>query len=182
MEVAYMSLNKLVKKIISFDAETNGLWGEAFSIAAILYKNGKEEKKFLGRCPINGQVNPFVEKNILPQMKSIAITHNSYSSMLEDFCKFYLAEKENAQVIVHMGLPVEARLFIDAHNMGFIGDWDAPYPLIDISVFPQIGTSVDSYNEKFGISVPDFDGGTHNPLYDSAAAAEAYIHYLKNNG
>ena len=30
------------KKIFSFDAETNGLWGQAFSIGAVVYEDGRE--------------------------------------------------------------------------------------------------------------------------------------------
>ena len=78
-----------------------------------------------------------------------------------------------------MGLPVEAKLFIDAHTMGFLGDWDAPYPLIDISSFPEINTSVDNYNNTHGIIINDCCGGTHNPLYDCRAATEAYMYYSK---
>lgn len=31
-----------LKKVFSFDAETNGLWGEAFAIAAIVTEDGRE--------------------------------------------------------------------------------------------------------------------------------------------
>ena len=100
--------------------------------------------------------------------------------MLEAFIAFYMENKQDADVIVHMGLPVEAKLFLDAHRLEILGDWDAPYPLIDISAFPQVGTSVDSYNEKNGIKIPDDNGGTHNPLYDCRAVALAYYNLLLN--
>lgn len=91
-----------------------------------------------------------------------------------------MENKEGADVLVHMGVPVESKLFIDAHNMGILGDFDGPYPLIDCSALPEIGTSVDTYNANNGISIPSFEGGTHNPLYDSYAAALAYRHWLIN--
>lgn len=169
-------------KIISIDAETNGLWGQAFAIAAVLYENGVEKSTFLGRCPIKDQVNEWVEKNVLPQITKIQETHNSYNSLLKAFSEFYLENKKDADVIVHMGLPVEARLFIDAHTLGFIGDWDAPYPLIDISTIQQIGTSVDTYNKKHGIIVPPCEGGTHNPLYDARATVLAYMYCYGKRG
>jgi len=161
-------------KILSIDAETNGLWGQAFSIGAVLIENGKEIKRFVARCPIGGDTNEWVAANVLPQMAAIPVTHTDYNSMLTDFINFYMKNKTDAHVIVHMGVPVEAKLFLDAHSLGILGDWDAPYPLIDISALPEIGTSVDDYNEKNGIDIPSFDGGTHNPLYDSYAAAMAY--------
>lgn len=169
------------KKILSIDAETNGLWGKAFSIAAILYSaNGFEKERFIGRCPINGEINEWVEKNVLPEMIGIPETHDSYESLIRAFCKFYLASKgDDVDIIVHMGLPVEARLFIDAREMGYIGDWDAPYPLIDISALPGIETSVDNYNVRNGLT-EGFIGGPHNPLHDCTAAAAAYFHWRKN--
>ena len=162
-------------KIFSFDAETNGLWGKAFSIGAVVTDtSGQEIASFIARCPITEETNPWVAENVLPQMEKIRVIHSNYKSMLKDFMSFYMEHKENADIIVHMGLPVEARLFIDAHNLGYLGDWDAPYPLIDISAFPEIGTSVDEYNRKNALSVPNCEGGTHNPIYDSRAAAIAY--------
>ena len=61
---------------------------------------------------------------------------------------------------------------LDVHSSYSIGK--------SICTIPEIGDSVDGYNAKYGIS-PDpeqFAGGTHNPLYDSAAAAAAYQHWL----
>ncbi|EJU22051.1 hypothetical protein HMPREF1143_0452, partial [Peptoanaerobacter stomatis] len=47
-------MNQLNKKsILSIDAETNGLWGQAFSISALLYDaDGTQISEFVGRCPI----------------------------------------------------------------------------------------------------------------------------------
>lgn len=170
------------KKIFSFDAETNGLWGQAFSIAAIVYdESGVETARFIGRCPIVGETNPWVAENVLPTMTDIPVTHKSYDELLADFAKFYLANKTDAAVIAHMGFIVEVKLLRDAHERGFIGDWDAPYPLIDIAGnLQQAGedaTSVDAYVKKYALQVRDF-GTTHNPLYDSEVAAVVYRHLL----
>jgi hypothetical protein len=166
-----------MKKIFSFDAETNGLWGEAFSISAVVEENG-EQKSITYRCPIKGYVNDFVLKNVIPAMEDIKETHRDYYSMLKSFMEFYMENKEDADVIVHMGLPVEARLFLDARKLGYIGDWDAPYPLIDVSAFKEIGTSVDTYVKNNKICVPK-NIGTHNPLYDCISALEAYKNIIK---
>lgn len=65
--------------IFSFDAETNGLWGQAFAVAAVLFdENGDEVARFVGRCPIEGEVNPWVKENVLPEMEGIPVTHKSY--------------------------------------------------------------------------------------------------------
>lgn len=118
-------------------------------------------------------------ENVLPQISAIPVTHSSYEEMLKSFADFYLANKDNADVIFHMGIPVEARVILDMHELGYIGDWDGAYPWLDIAGnLQQAGydsTSVDSYNKEHGIQVPEVDGGTHNPLYDSRAAALCYM-------
>lgn len=167
-------------KIFSFDAETNGLWGTAFSIAALVYENGVETARFLARCPIEGETNPWVKDNVLPKMEDIMQTHNSYEAMLASFAEFYKEHKQDANIVVHMGVPVESRLFADMHTMGFIGDWDAPYPLLDVAgMLLQAGedpTSVDAYANKYAIEVGE--NNTHNPLYDSEVAAKVFVHLM----
>ena len=54
-----------------------------------------------------------------------------------------------------MGFIVEAHLLREMHRIGAIGDWDAPYPLYDISGNLQaVGenpTSVDEYVKKYNL-------------------------------
>lgn len=169
-----------MSKIFSFDAETNGLWGQAFSIAAIVYdESGNEIARFLGRCPIEGDINPWVKKNVLPTMTGISETHSSYDELLADFSKFYLENKSDASIIAHVAVPVESTLLKDMHSKGYIGDWDGPFPLIDLAgCLQQAGqdpNSVDNYVQNFGLKVRNF-GSTHNPLYDSEVAAKVYSH------
>ena len=166
------------KKILSLDAETNWLRWQAFAIAAVVELPDWSKIEFVGRCPIWEEINPWVAENVLPKMEWIVENYSSYEELLKAFSEFYLAYKDQADVIVHVGVPVEAKLFIDAHTKWFIWDWDGPFPLIDISALPEIGISVDSYNKEHGIEVPSFEWGTHNPLYDSYAALEAYKHLL----
>ena len=171
------------KKILSFDAETNGLWGQAFAIGAVLVdQDGEELARFVGRCPIEEEVNEWVEANVLPELASVAETHASYDDLLQDFMSWRATHKEGAVELLHMGMPVEARLFADAHAKGIIGDWDGPYGLVDVAALPEVGDSVDGYNSRNGVVVDpaDYEGGTHNPLYDSAAAAKCYLHWLAN--
>ncbi len=172
-----------MKKIFSFDAETNGLWGQAFAIGAIVYdEDGTEIARFVGRLPDSTVTDEWVRTNVLPKLVGIPVTHNTYGWLLTDFAKFYMENKEDAHVIVHMGYIVEAQILRDMHVLGVIGDWDAPYPLFDVSGnLQQVGedpTSVDSYMKKHELSVGEFVGGTHNPLYDSAAAAAVYRHLV----
>lgn len=171
------------KKLFSFDAETNGLFGKAFAISAVGYsysKEWQEEETFIGRCPIEGKVDDYVSANVLPSMINVKENYKSYKELLKAFIDFYLKYRsQNANIIVHMGVPVEAKLLIDAYEYGFIKDISQmPYPLIDISAYPSIGVSVDSYNKSTGVNIPKYYGGEHNPLYDSVAAAVAFAKYI----
>lgn len=170
-----------MKKIISIDAETNGLWGQAFQIGAVLQEEDGTTAEWCGRCPIDGNVNEWVRENVLPM---VLVDNNqrdflSYENMLQSFMEWYLQHKSGAEIIVHVGCPVESKLFIDAHNLGYIGDWDAPFPLIDVSAHKEIGTSVDAYNKANGIKVPN-EYGQHHALYDAWATLLAWNNINKN--
>lgn len=171
-------------KILSWDSETNGLWGKAFAIGAVLYQNGVEVASFYARCPIEGQIDPWVNEHVLPQMEGMVQTHNSYDELIQAFAKFFMENKQDADVIFHMGTPVESRVVLDMHDHGYLGTWDGAYPWLDIAGCLQHAgfdpTSVDSYNAEKGIVVPmPESGGTHNPLYDSRAAALCYMDLCK---
>lgn len=176
-----------MKKIFSFDAETNGLWGKAFAIGALVYDEiGIEIAQFIGRLPDSAVTDQWVKDNVLPTLTNVPVTHDSYEALLADFAKFYLANKQDADVIVHMGYIVEAGLLRDMHAQSVIGDWDGPYPMFDVSGnLQQAGedpASVDKYVQKHNLSVGEFEGGTHNPLYDSAVAAVVYRHLVEKIG
>lgn len=174
---------KKMKKTFSFDAETNGLWGQAFAIGALVYdESGAEVARFVGRLPDSAVTDGWVRENVLPKVQDIPVTHGTYAELLAAFSVFYKEHKKDADVVVHMGYIVEAGLLRDMHANGVIGDWDGPYPLLDVSGnLQQIGedpTSVDKYVQKHSLCVGEFKGGSHNPLYDSAAAAAVYRHLL----
>lgn len=173
------------RKVFSFDAETNGLWGEAWAIGALVYDEaGVEIARFEARLPESAVTDEWSQKNTLPQVQGIPVTHMDYASMLADFADFYMANKEGADAVVHMGYIVEAKLLRDMHELGFIGDWDAPLPLFDVSGNLQAAgadpTSVDKFVTEHKLLVGEFEGGgTHNPLYDSAVAAAVYRYLIR---
>ena len=145
------------KRTFSFDAETNGLWGEAFAIGAIVYdEQGVEIAQFVGRLPDTKVTDAWVIDNVLPKIGNIPVTHQTYDELLASSADFYKANKEGCDVIVHMGFIVEVKVLRDLHERKLIGDWDAPYPLLDVSGnLQQAGedpTSVDKYVQKHGLS------------------------------
>lgn len=165
-------------KILSIDAETNGLWGKPFAIAAILYENGVEQEHFIARLSDDNVSDVWVIENVLPTLTNIPISHETYEEMLSAFANFYLKHREDAKVIVHIGFPVESNLFLELHRLGFIGDWEAPFPIYDLSshldLIGENPLSVDEYVKKMNIQVTDY-GTTHNPLYDCEVAAKTYM-------
>lgn len=179
------------RKIFSFDAETNGLWGDPFAVAAIVYEERYmtggapfwvETDRFIARLPDSAVTNRWVFEHVLPALADISPTHDSYEGMLRDFATFYLKHQKGAEFVCHMGYVVEAHLLREMYRFGFIGDWAAPYPLHDVAGnLRQAGedpTSVDKYAVKYDLKITDY-GTTHNPLYDCEVAAKVYIHLLK---
>jgi hypothetical protein len=172
-----------MKKVFSFDAKTNGLWGKAFAIGALVYdEHGNEVARFVGRLLSSAVTDQRIKKNILPKLVGVPVTHQTYDELLSEFADFYKTHKQDADMITHMGYIVEAGLLRDMRNGGMIDDWDGPCPLFDVTGnLQQVGedpTSVDGYAKKYSLSVPDFSGGTHNPLYDAAITAAVYRHLL----
>lgn len=173
-------------KVFSFDAETNGLWGQAFAVSAAVYEGGQLTASFTAYLGPDGVTDGWVKDNIMPKLEGLTQTHDNYDAMLADFAYFYKDNKDGADIIAHMGLPVEAKVLLDMHSRGLIGDWDGPFPFLDVAgVLKARGfdpTSVDKYNEQFGLLAgrSEVEGlATHHPLYDSIAAAVAYMHLMK---
>lgn len=171
------------KKIFSLDCESNGLWGPIFAVAAVVTdEDGSIIDSFVGQCPIEGEINSWVKENVLPVLQDVPM-YSSYRSLLESFVGFYKRYRTDSNIdfVTHMGYIVEAKLLRDMREFGLIGEWDGPYPLLDISGHLQMvgedPTSVDAYVSKYKLVV-GVEGGTHNPLYDAAAAAAAYVHLL----
>lgn len=166
------------KSIISIDAETNGLWGQPFSIAAVVYDAaGQETDRFVARCPIEEDVNDWVSENVIPQMEMIVQTHTNLKDMLADFFAF-VKKYNTAIVLCHMGHIVEANLLKIAHDMGIIGDFEAPYLWYDVCLF--FDDSTDTYCKENNIVIDDVEGGTHNPLYDCMSAYKAFKHFVQS--
>lgn len=169
-----------MKKIMSIDAETNGLWGNPFAVAAIIYEEetGKEISNVVFRLPNETVTNEWVKENVLPTL-NFEITHESYAKMLQDFSKWYMENKEDSTVLWHMGHVVETHLFREMHQLGFIGDWDAPYTPIEVSETLRLKgfapDSCDAIVKEFGLEIKDY-GCAHNPLYDCEVAFKVWKH------
>lgn len=176
-------------KILSIDAETNGLYGQIFAIGAV-YRNSEtgEENKFIKKVSIEEEINPWVLQNVVPQLEDVeqldtTVDHDTYGMeklLLKEFTDFYKECKRKSgndlTVIGHMVCPVEANLFIKMRKYNLIEEFEGPYPLHDIAsmmlMFGENPTSVDLYVKKYNLLKSDFK--PHNPLFDAEQALEVF--------
>ena len=93
--------------------------------------------------------------------------------MLTDFFKF-LQENDHAIVLTHMGHIVEAKVLRDAHDMGIIWDWDAPYLWYDVCLL--FGDSTDDYCKENNLNIGE--SNTYNPVYDCKSAYATFKHFI----
>lgn len=180
-------------KILSIDAETNGLYGQIFAIGAI-YKDTetKEEIRYVKKVSIVEEVAPWVLENVIPNLEGIEPINEDVVNfdgpevlLLHDFIKFYNECKEKAEgellVIGHMVCPVEANIFIKARKYKLMEDFDGPYPLHDVASMLLIKrenpTSVDRYVEKYNLEKTE--GNAHNPLFDCEQTLKAFEHITR---
>ncbi len=186
-----------MKKVISIDAETDGLWGDPFAVAAIMYDGGVEVGKILLRLPNCIVKSEWVRENVLPALQAVPVTHgwpniaqqvaskeklqkDAYEGMLKDFAVFYMSAKEEGFApLWHMGHVVEAYLFRELVRLGYTGEWDAPFCPIEVATMLELSghnpSSVDGYVSQYGLEVADY-GSSHNPLYDCEVAYRVYEH------
>ena len=167
--------------ILSLDEETDGVWGQAIAIAAVVYdENGVEIASFCERSNEKVQ-NEWVKDNVEPELKDVKCV-GGYIVLLASFARFYnfVRERYNVTALWHMGHVVEAYLFRELVSNGLIGQWDAPYTPIEVAdhlrTHGYAPDSVDNYAQEHGIEMPDEIGSTHNPLYDCVVAYKVYNH------
>ena len=166
-------------KIFSLDAETDGLFGSAFSIAVCVRKGGVETARFVGHC-LYGGTNEWVLENVLPALAEMPVTHESSEELEEAFWQFWLKHREEAIPIAHCHSPVETGLFRRCVERDLEArQWLGPYPAIhDVAtlllLLGEKADSVDAYVAKHGIEVPE--GTAHNPYYDAVVAGLVWEH------
>lgn len=172
-----MSQDKKKKIIMSVDAETDGLWGRPFAIAAVCYdEDGKEVSRFCARS--NEQVqNEWVKENSLPYCIDMPCV-GGYEDLLRQFANYYnkMNQCHSVTTLWYGGHIVEAYLFREMMSRDLIGFFDAPYLPIDVStiliVKNEDASSVEAYIKRQGGRLPE--GHVDNPLYDAMIAYKAY--------
>ena len=174
-------------KILSLDAETNSLLWQPFAVAATVREWKKEVDSIVLRCPIEQNIDSWVDENIIPNIEDIKETNTSYESMLQDLYKFWdnyrqkndenwNPTQKQPTTIAHMWAPVESGLLKDMLNVVW-EEFAWPYPLDEVATLLRAiwedPTSVDSYMKKYNLK-PEFDWVSHHPMYDAVVAAQVW--------
>lgn len=163
-----------MQKILSFDGESNGLHGAVFAIGGVVYDGDKMVEWFFARCPIEGDVDPWVAVNVLPALASgvggSPITHPSAKGMRDAFWTWLTMPRENTIVAVDCGWPVEAGLLsacvADDPERAFKG----PYPLHEVaSLLYAAGFA--PLAKYASVVLPAEDDHAHHPVFDAQVSA-----------
>jgi hypothetical protein len=167
-------------KLLSFDVESNGLQGPAFAVAAVLMDDKLTIlDEFVGRCPIRGQVDPWVKENVLPPMTGIATGYRSALALRTAFWHWFTAAGARAQnVVVDNPYPVEARFLIACQEDDLKARYfDHPFPMLDLgSMLFSAGATTPAKRQAHKQAALEAAGGAenplvHNPRWDAWAAA-----------
>ncbi len=168
-------------KLLSFDLESNGLHGDVFAVGAVVMDaTGHVHEEFSGRTNIVGKVDDWVEKNVLPVITDMEISHSSYKHLRENFWAWFVKAKETADyVLVNNGYPVEYRFLLACQDDDLDNRyWQHPFPILDLtSMLVQTGQDVQHVkNDIVRKFKDDLTGSAHHPLFDAKLAARSAFH------
>jgi hypothetical protein len=163
-------------KILSFDLEANNLHGTPFAIGAVILDgHDTVHGSFTARCPITGEMDPWVKVNVLPSIKSMAETHGSYEDMREAFWRWYVSVEQTVDyILVSNGYPVEYRFLIDCQEANLEERyWQHPFPILDLtSILVAKGQDSEGYISQVRKKVrKDEHFASHHPFDDAKLAA-----------
>lgn len=173
--------------LLSMDVESNSLHGTAFAVGAVLMSlDGTIIDEFQARCPIEGEVDKFVKKFVLPPMKDFVETHKTAKQMRSDFWQWFVAAKDKCDyVLFSNGYPVETRFLSVCQDDDIEARfWDHPFPIIDLSsILLQVGVKPLAVRYQF---VEDEMKGApveqHHPRFDAWVAALAAAKAFRLSG
>ncbi len=160
--------------VLVFDAESNGLHGEAFAVGGVVYRDGRMIEWFFARCPIVGEVDPWVAENVLPALAAgcggSPVTHADARSMRTAFWAWLMDPRPQTIIAVDCGWPVETGLLsacvADDPSRAFKG----PYPLDEVASFLR-AAGLDPLAKYAGVVLPSEDAQAHQPVWDAQVSA-----------
>lgn len=177
-----MSATMDTDRILTIDAEANGLTGQAFCVAMNVTQSHvgvvHEIDSVVFRCPIEGPVDQWVQDNVMPGLAGVDVDCANYGELMGKVRQWQEQWTVlGVRTLTHVPWPVEARLLSDMYPG--VDIWSGPYPLLDVAPLLLVAgydpVSVDVYLRENNVAAPQ--GLTpHHPLYDVRAAAAAWWH------
>lgn len=173
-------------KILCFDLETNGLHGDAFAVGAVVMDgNDKVYDEFKARCEIVGEVDEWVQKNVLPVINDIPVDCSSYKDLRESFWEWYLkAEEASDYVLVSNGYPVEYRFLLKCQEENIEERyWQHPFPILELSsLMIQIGETSSGKGRLVAEIIRNGGYSRHNPVHDAKITTMVAFEAFKKAG
>ena len=159
--------------IFCFDAETDGLYGEAFAVSAVVMnERGEIIDRFAQKCLMPEIKSEWVKENCLPHLGAIEDCE-SREMLRENFWNFYMKYRESCLIMADVAYPVEASLMRKCVEDNFSErEFLAPYPLIDISAM-FVAHGIDPHTDRTEFACTQ--GTAHNPFDDAVISARCAL-------
>ncbi len=178
---------KHLHPIISFDIETNGLFGAAFAAAGIIIDEEKNVvDSFVARCPVAGTLDPWVAEHVVPAIASLAETAATERELRDQFWRWLensMKRFADVYVTVDTGYPVEMHFLAACHGDDPRRHALSPHPLLDVASM-LLGAGLDpeiSRASFIGDDLSRVAGRKHHPLYDAHVSALTFWHLVERN-
>jgi hypothetical protein len=163
-------------KIMMFDVESNGLYGEGFAVGAVV-----SNVDFVGTCTIIERfelmadievTDNWVRKNVLQHLKDMPKV-SSVKELRTKFYEFYMRNKEVCLIYSDCNYPVETNFLSAIVSDNESRCWDMPFPLMDCCNSSNINISRNDFFEN----EQKEKLRQHNPLDDAKASLYFLIHH-----
>lgn len=160
----------------SFDAETDGLYGDVFAIGAVVMRpTGDIVDSFGGVSNAQAVLSEWVRENSLPHLSDL-IEYDSREALLEAFWSFYHKWRAHAVIVADVPYPVEANLLRRCVEKDLDGRMpEAPFPLIDVASI-LFAKGFDPLLDRMAFSGKN--GRRHHPVDDAAASCLCLLKVL----
>lgn len=134
------------RPILCIDVESNSLHGKAFCVGVVVL-DGNQTHSFRSRCPIEGDVDPWVKENVLPALAEVEQTHPDLRSLAVEFARWFARHHHGCDVFVDCGYPVEMNFFAEVRRAD---SRFAPYPIHEVAtMFLAAGMDPDLNRDNF---------------------------------
>lgn len=164
-------------KYFCFDAETNGLYGEVFAIAAVVVdEQGTILDQFCLKSEEQNVTDEWTRKNCVPYLADIPECENR-DKLRELFWAFYMQYKDCCTIVADVPYPVEAQLLRSCvEKYPEERTFQGPFPLIDVASV-LFAHGIDPLVDR--LEFAGMKGKRHHPLDDALASVLCLIKALK---